>query len=250
MEKLFECHFSSLRDPNQPVDTCRSTDNVNPSGAQGNIDAYPSPLNKNELCKAALAVCGVLLQITDALDDDEELKELARGEKPAEYALEISYTENGREFLADPLIREPIDYATMTLQRFDEFKDFTIGVQKVSLNELKYAQEACCRVEAAVFRRHPPLSRYLKAYKNWSKFIPPRTALLFMNRCGIEKYRIFCYRTKIHFLERLAFETTKHMVKIHDTLEIMERAYEAAVDDSPLMQRWIEIGETAYEIEK
>jgi hypothetical protein len=51
-------------------------------------------------------------------------------------------------------------------------------------------------------------------------------------------------------LERLAFETTKHMVKIHDTWEIMDKAYEAAVDDSPLMQRWIELGETAYETEK
>ena len=250
MDKLYECNFSSLKDPNQPVDTRRSTDNVNPSGPQTNIDAYPFPLNKNTLWKAALAVCGVILEDTNALIDEEELKELARGEKPAEYALELSYTENGRVFLADPGIQKLIEYATMILQRFDEFEDFTIGVQKVSLNEVKYAQEACDRVEAAVIRRHPPLALFLKANHKWSNFIPVRTGLLFMNRFGIETYRTVCYRTKVHFLERLAFETTKIMVKIPDTWEIMERAYEAAVDDSPLMQRWIETAQTAYEIAK
>ena len=249
MDKLYECNFSSLKDPNQPVDTRRSTDNVNPSGPQTNIDAYPFPLNKNTLWKAALAVCGVILEDTNALIDEEELKELARGKKPAEYALELSYMENGREFLADPGIQKPIEYATMILQRFDEFEDFKVGVCEVSHNELWYARKACRRVESAVSRRHPPLRRFLKANHKWSNFIPARTGLFFMNRCGLEKYKIACYRTKIHFLERLAFETTKVMCRpgIPGTWDIMEMAYEAAVEESPLMQRWIALGQTSFE---
>ena len=250
MDKLYECNFSSWDEPDQPVSP-RSTDNVNKSDAKSNIDAYPFALNKHQLYKLTLAVCGAILENKNGLVDDEELKELARGEKPARYALELSYTENGRALLEDPCILKPIGYATMILGRFDEFKDFWIGVCKVSLSELRYAKEAYRRVESAVSRRHPPLSKFLRQHHDWSFVIPPRTALLFMNRCGIDKYTIVCYRTKIHFLERLAFETTKHMLArpaIPDTWEILERAYEAAIEKSPLIQRWIELAETACEI--